>query len=82
MKIHALPLPPPLPPPSPPKAAPTDLEVALKGEELIKTAQQQRAQRSKLYRVRRNPRDADENSDPQANEKDHQAPRKAIDFLA
>ncbi len=83
MKIHMRPpLPPPLPPPVPQKASPTPFEVELTTEELIRIAQQQRAQRNKMKNVRRNPRRRDEDADPDTNERDGRSRRTNVDFLA
>jgi hypothetical protein len=82
MKIHMRPPLPPLPPAAPQKAPPTPFEVELTTEELIKTAQQQRAQRNKMKNVRRNPRRRDEDADQDTNEPDTRSRRTNVDFLA
>jgi hypothetical protein len=82
MKIHVLPALPPVPPAAPQKAPPTAFEVDQRTEELIKTAQQQRAQRDKVKSVRRNPRRLDEDADSDTNEQDGRSSRTTVDFLA
>ena len=73
---------PPIPPAAPQKAPSTAFEVELKTAELIKTAQQQRAQRNKIKSVRRNPRRPDEDADSDTNEQDGRSSRTTVDFLA
>jgi hypothetical protein len=82
MKIHVLPPLPPIPPAAPQKAPSTDFEVELKTAELIKTAQQQRAQRNKIKSARRNPRRPDEDADSDTSEQDGRSSRTTVDFLA
>jgi hypothetical protein len=82
MKIHVLPPLPPIPPGAPQKAPSTAFEVELKTAELIKTAQQQRAQRNKIKSVRRNARRPDEDADSDTNEQDGRSSRTTVDFLA
>jgi hypothetical protein len=48
---------------------------------LIKTAQQQKARLKKLYGARKNPRDLDENTDLETQERDPRSSRN-LDFLA
>jgi hypothetical protein len=82
MKIHALPPLPPIPPTALQKAPPTAFEVEQRTEELIKTAQLQRAQRNKVNSVRRNPRRLDEDADADTNGQDRRSSRDTVDFLA
>jgi hypothetical protein len=81
MKIHMRPPIPFMPPASPPKAPPTTFQLAMQGEELIKTAQQQRARLKKLYGAWENPRDLDEDTDSEADERDRR-PKRNLNFLA
>jgi hypothetical protein len=81
MKIHMRPPLPYMPPAPPPKAPLTAFQLAMKGEELIKTAQQQRSRLKKLYGAWKKPRDQDEDDDPETDERDrHRKPN--LDFLA
>ena len=75
---------PPFPfmPPAPPLKAPsTAFQLAIKAEELIKTSQQQKARLKKLYGARKNPRDLDEDTDSETQERDPRSNRN-LDFLA
>jgi hypothetical protein len=66
MKIH--PHPPLIPPlPQPPKP-PTPVAVAVKTEELIETAQQQRARLKKLFGARKNKAEPEDDRGSQGNE--------------
>jgi hypothetical protein len=81
LKIHVLPPLPPIPPAAPPKPLSSAFEVELKTAELIKAAQQQRAQRNKIKSVRRNPRRPDEDTDSDTNGQDGRSNRTPFDFL-
>lgn len=79
MKIHMRPpLPPPLPPPPP--RLPTPVAVALKTEELIETAQQQRTRLKKLFGARRDQPGPDEDADEE--DAGSSSNRHHLDFLA
>lgn len=82
MKIHMRPPIPFLPPAPPPKSAPTAFQLAMQGEELIKTAQQQRTRLKKLYGAWKNPGDLDEDEAPDSEncKRNHRSNRK-LDFL-
>jgi hypothetical protein len=67
MKIHLMPLPPPLPPAVQQKAAPTAFEIEQRTAELAETAQYWRSQRAKLGKVRRDPRNPDQDADADKN---------------
>ena len=81
MKIHMRPPIPFMPPAPSPKAPPTVLQLAMQGEELIKTAQQQRTRLKKLYGAWKNPRDLDEDTDSETDERDRH-PKWKLNFLA
>ena len=81
MKIHMRPPLPPLLPAPPPKPPPTVFQLEMQAEELIKTAQQQKARLKKLCGARKNPRDLDENTDSETQERDPRWSRN-LDFLA
>ena len=69
-------------PPAPSLKAPsTAFQLEIKAEELIKTAQQQKARLKKLYGARKNPRDLDEDTDSETQERDPRSNRN-LDFLA
>jgi hypothetical protein len=81
MKIHLRPpllLTPPAPPPKPP---PTALQLEMQAEELIKTAQQQRARLKKLHGALKSDQDLDEDADSETHKHDHRSNRN-LDFLA
>jgi hypothetical protein len=68
-------------PPAPPLKAPsTAFQLKIQAEELIKTAQQQKARLKKLYGARKNPRDLDEDTDSETQERDPRSNRN-LDFL-
>ena len=81
MKIHTRPPLPFTPPAPPPKAPSTPFQLEIQAEELIKTAQQQKGRLKKLYGVRRNPRDLDEDTDSEMYERNHRRNRN-LDVLA
>jgi hypothetical protein len=81
MKIHMRPPLPFMPPASPLKAPSTAFHLEIKAEELIKTAQQQKARLKKLCGARKNPRNLDENTDSETQERDPRSSRN-LDFLA
>jgi hypothetical protein len=81
MKVHMR-RPLPFMPPAPSLKAPsTAFQLEIKAEELIKTAQQQKARLKKLYGARKNPRDLDEDTDSETQERDPRSNRN-LDFLA
>ena len=80
MKIHMRPPIPFMPPAPLPKAPPTAFQLAMQGEELIKTAQQQRTRLKKLYGAWKNPRDLDEDNDSETDERDRRSKRN-LNFL-
>jgi len=82
MKIHMRPPLPPMLPPPPPKPASTAFQLAMQTEELVKTAQQQEARRKKLFGARKMPRDMDDETDPDENERNHRSKEKIVDRLA
>jgi len=78
MKIHMRP--PLLPPlPQPPPRLPTPFAVALKTEELIETAQQQRVRLKKLFGTRKDQPGSDEDADEQDA---GSSSNRHLDFLA
>jgi hypothetical protein len=81
MKIHMRPSLPFMPPAPQPKAPPTAFQLAMQGEELIKTAQQQRTRLKKLYGAWKNSRDLDEDTDSETDERDGR-PKRNLNFLA
>jgi hypothetical protein len=81
MKIHMRPPVLPLPPAPQPKAPPTAFQLAMQGEELIKTAQQQRTRLKKLYGAWKSSEDLDDGTDTEADERDRD-PKQNLDFLA
>jgi hypothetical protein len=81
MKVHMR-RPLPFMPPAPSLKAPsTAFQLEIKAEELIKTAQQQKGRLKKLYGARKNPRDLDEDTDSETQERDPRSNRN-LDFLA
>jgi hypothetical protein len=81
MKIHMRPPIQFMPPAPPPKAPPTAFQLAMQGEELIKTAQQHRTRLKKLYGAWKNPRNLDEDADSETDERDSR-PKRNLNFLA
>jgi hypothetical protein len=67
MKIHMMHLPPPLPLAVPQKKAATTFDIEQMTEELNETAQYWRAQRAELSKVRRDPRNSDQEADSNNN---------------
>jgi hypothetical protein len=51
-------------------------------EELVEMAQRQETRREKLFGTRRLPRDVDDKTDPDENERDHRSKHKTVDRLA
>jgi hypothetical protein len=82
MKIHVLPPLPPIPPAAPQKVPPTSFEIDQRTEELIRAAEQQRAQRDKVKSVRRSPRRLDEDAEKDTGEQDGRSSRTTVDLLA
>jgi hypothetical protein len=81
MKIHMRPPIPFMPPALPPKAPPTAFQMVMQGEELIKTAQQQRTRLKRLYGALKNPLDLDEDTDSETDKRDRH-PKRKLNFLA
>jgi hypothetical protein len=88
MKIHMMHLPPPFLPAVPQKKAPTTFDIEQMTEELNETAQYWRAQRAKLSKVRRDPRNSDQDADSNNDASSRKSPsqersgRDTIDVLA
>jgi hypothetical protein len=88
MKIHMMHLPPPFLPAVPQKKAPTTFDIEQMTEELNETAQYWRAQRAKLSKVRRDPRNSDQDADSnnnaplRKNASQERSGRDTIDVLA
>jgi hypothetical protein len=81
MKIHMRPPIPFMPPAPPPKAPPTAFQLAMQSEELNKVAQQQRARLKKLYGAWKSPRNLDQDTDSETDERDRH-PKQNLNFLA
>jgi hypothetical protein len=69
-------------PPTPPLKAPsTAFQPEIKAEELIKASQRQKARLKRLFGAQKKPRDLDEDTDSETQERDPRS-NPNLDFLA
>ena len=81
MKIHMRPPLATLPLAPLPKLPPNAYRLEMQAGELTKVAQQQKDRLKKLYRVRKNSGDLDEDTDSESQERDHRSKRN-LNLLA